>query len=99
MGYTFDDEGFKLNRSNAETGTIIDEAAVKVIDKTGASEQNLLYAGYVKEGNTNYPNYIGQTIVASANMIVQNYLVVPNSRFEEYTNPVLGGKGTGVFEV
>lgn len=99
MGYTFDDEGFKLNRSNAETGTIIDEAAVKVIDKTGASEQNLLYAGYVKEGNTNYPSYIGQTIVASANMIVQNYLVVPNSRFEEYTNPVLGGKGTGVFEV
>ena len=99
MGYTFDDEGFKLNRSNAETGTIIDEAAVQVIDKTGASEQNLLYAGYVKEGNTNYPSYIGQTIVASANMIVQNYLVVPNSRFEEYTNPVLGGKGTGVFEV
>lgn len=99
MGYTFDDEGFKLNKSNAETGTIIDEAAVRVIDKTGAREQSLLYAGYVKEGNTNYPSYVGQTIVASANMIVQNYLVVPNSRFEEYTNPVLGGKGTGVFEV
>ena len=99
MGYTFDDEGFKLNRSNAETGTIIDEAAVQVIDKTGASEQNLLYAGYVKEGNTEYQAYIGQTIVAGANMIVRNYLVVPNSRFEEYTNPVLGGKGTGVFEI
>lgn len=99
MGYTFDDEGFKLNRLNAETGTIIDEAAVQVIDKTGASEQNLLYAGYVKEGNTNYPAYVGQTIVAGANMIVRNYLVIPNSRFEEYTNPVLGGKGTGAFEV
>lgn len=99
MGYTFDDEGFKLNRSNAETGTIIDEAAVKVIDKTGASEQNLLYAGYVKEGNTEYSSYIGQTIVASANMIVKNYLVIPNSRFEAYENPVLGGKGTGVFEI
>ena len=99
MGYTFDDEGFKLNRSNAETGTIIDEAAVQVIDKTGASEQNLLYAGYVKEGNTEYQAYIGQTIVAGANMIVRNYLVVPNSRFEEYTNPVLGGKGTGVFGI
>lgn len=99
MGYTFDDEGFKLNRSNAETGTIIDEAAVKVIDKTGASEQNLLYAGYVKEGNTEYPSYIGQTIVASANMIVKNYLVVPNSRYEAYENPVLGGKGTGAFGI
>ena len=99
MGYTFDDEGMSINKENAETGTIIDEAAIKVIDKTGAEEADLLYAGYVKEGNTNYPKYVGQTIVASANMIVQNYLVVPNSRFEAYTNPTLGGKGTGVFEV
>ena len=99
MGYSFDDKGFELDREGAETGTIIDEAAIKVIDKTGAEEADLLYAGYVKEGNTNYPKYVGQSIVVSANMIVQNYLVVPNSRFEAYENPVLGGKGTGVFEV
>ena len=99
MGYTFDDEGFKLDREGAETGTIIDEAKIKVVDKTGSSETDLLYAGYVKEGNTDYPEYVGQTIVASANMIVKNYLVVPNSRFEKYENPVLGGQGTGAFEV
>lgn len=99
MGYTFDDEGLKINKSNAETGTVIDEAAIKVLDKTSGSPQNLLYAGYVKPGDINYPFYIGQTIVASANMIVQNYLVVPNSRFEAYENPVLGGHGTGVFEI
>lgn len=98
-GYTFDDEGLKINKDNTQTGTFIDEAAVKIIDKTGSSQQNLLYAGYVKEGNTEYSRYIGQAIVASANMIVENYLVVPNSRFETYENPVLGGKGTGVFEV
>lgn len=99
MGYTFDDEGMKINKEDADTGTIIDEAGVRIVDKTGANEENLLYAGYVKEGDSNYPNYVGQTIVASANMIVQNYLVVPNSRFEAYENPELGGHGTGVFEI
>lgn len=99
MGYTFDDEGLKINKSNAETGTVIDEAAIRVIDKTSYSEQDLLYAGYVKEGNVNYPEYTGQTIVYSKNMIVQNYLVVPNSRFEAYQNPILGGHGTGVFGI
>ena len=99
MGYTFDDEGFKLNRDGAETGTIIDEAAIKVIDKTGSKNVDLLYAGYVREGNDDYSDYIGQTIVATANTIIKNYLVVPNSRFEAYINPSLGGKGTGVFGV
>ena len=100
MGYTFDDEGMKIDKENADTGTIVDEAGFRVLDKTGINEQNLLYAGYVKEGDTNYPDYIGQTIVATANLIVQNYLVVgSNSRFEDYENPVLGGEGTGVFEI
>lgn len=98
-GYTFDEEGFKLNRDGAETGTIIDEAAIKVIDKTASTFQDLLYAGYVKEGDTKYSEYIGQTVVVAANMIVKNYLVVPNSRFENYTNPTLKGKGTGVFGI
>lgn len=99
MGYTFGDDGLIINKEDAETGTIIDEASVRVIDKTGSEEQDLLYAGYVKEDNEDYPNYVGQTIVASTNMIVKNYLVVPNSRFEAYENPVLGGSGTGAFEV
>lgn len=98
IGYTFDDEGMKINKENAETGTVVDEAGFKVTDKTGSQNTNLLYAGYVKEGDTNYPDYIGQTIVATANMIVKNYLVVgANTRFEDYVNPTLGGKGTGAF--
>ena len=100
MGYTFDDEGMKINKENADTGTIVDEAGFKVVDKTGYKETNLLYAGYVKEEDSNYPNYVGQTIVATSNIVIENYLVVgSNSRFEDYTNPTLGGKGTGVFEI
>ena len=99
MGYTFDNEGLKINKTNAETETSIDESAIKVVDKTGNTENDLLYAGYVKSDNTNYSSYAGQTIVYSKNMIVQNYLVVPNSRFETYENPILGGHGTGVFGI
>lgn len=100
MGYTFDDEGLKINKSNADTGTIVDEAGFQVIDKTGSQETDLLYAGYVKEENTNYPDYIGQTIVATSNLIVKNYLVIgSNSRFEDYINPTLGGHGTGAFDI
>lgn len=99
MGYTFDDEGLKINKSNAETGTVIDEAAIKVLDKTGSSNTDLLYAGYVKDGNIDYSNYVGQTIVYSKNMIVEQYLVIPGSRFETYENPEVGGHGTGVFEI
>ena len=100
MGYTFNDEGMHVNKDGAETGTIVDEAGVSVLDKTGSQDSKLLYAGYVKEGDTDFPGYVGQTIVASANMIVQKYLVVgTNSRFEDYVNPELGGKGTGAFEI
>lgn len=99
MGYTFDDEGMHVNKEGAETGTIVDEAGVSVLDKTGFQDTKLLYAGYVREGDTDYPDYVGQTIVASSNMIVKNYLVIPNSRFEDYANSELGGHGTGVFEI
>lgn len=100
MGYTFDDEGMKINKENADTGTIVDEAGFKVVDKTGYKDTNLLYAGYVKEGNEDYPDYVGQTIVATSNLIVQNYLVLEKcSRFEYYENEILGGYGTGVFEI
>ena len=99
MGYTFNDEGMHVNKDGAETGTIVDEAGISVLDKTGFQDTKLLYAGYVREGDADYPDYVGQTIVASSNMIVKNYLVIPNSRFEAYENSELGGHGTGVFEI
>lgn len=100
MGYTFDNEGLKINKTNATTGTLIDETAVQVIDKSGSKETDILYAGYVKEGNTKYADYVGQTIVSAANLIVRNYLVIgDNSRFESYSNPTLGGTGTGAFDI
>ena len=100
IGYTFNDSGLNINRDNADTGTIVNETGIQVLDKTGAEETPLLYAGYVKEGNTNFPDYEGQTIVATSNLIVKNFLVIgSNSRFQDYENLTLGGQGTGAFEI
>lgn len=100
MGYTFNDEGLKIDRPGADTSTIIDEAKIKVTDKTGSEPKSLLYAGYVKEGDTEFSDYEGQTIVATSNLIVQNFLIIgSNSRFQDYYNETLGGNGTGAFDI
>lgn len=63
---------------------------MKVVDATGSSEEILLFAGYDEETD--------ETIVKSKNMTVEKYLTIgANCRFEDYVNPILGGKGTGAF--
>ena len=60
------------------------------MDATSGSSQELLFAGYDEE--------LAETIVRSKNMTVEKYFVESNiARREEYSNPVLGGKGIGVF--
>lgn len=100
MGYTFNDDGLNIDRTGSDTSTVIDEAKIKVTDKTGGQPKSLLYAGYVKEGDTEFSDYEGQTIVATSNLIVQNFLIIgSNSRFQDYYNETLGGNGTGAFDI
>lgn len=100
MGYTFNDNGLNIDRTGSDTSTVIDEAKIKVTDKTGGQPKSLLYAGYVKEGDTEFSDYEGQTIVATSNLIVQNFLIIgSNSRFQDYYNETLGGNGTGAFDI
>ena len=87
---TFDENGMHYAKTNAPTTTTINEVGV------GTKKSNLsdyvLFAGYVDDNNTQYEKYKGQTIVASENMLVDNYLVIGgNSRLENYEN------GTGIF--
>ena len=72
------------------TTTTINEVGVGT--KKSNSNEYVLFAGYVNDNNTQYEKYKGQTIVASENMLVSNYLVVgEHSRLENYEN------GTGIF--
>lgn len=87
---TFDENGMHYAKTNAPTTTTINEVGVGT--KKSNSSEYVLFAGYVNDNNTQYEKYKGQTIVASENMLVDNYLVVgEHSRLENYEN------GTGIF--
>ena len=87
---TFDENGMHYAKTNAPTTTTINEVGVGT--KKSNSSDYVLFAGYVDDNNTQYEKYKGQTIVASENMLVDNYLVIgENSRLENYEN------GTGIF--
>lgn len=87
---TFDENGMHYAKTNAPTNTTINEVGVGT--KKTNSNDYVLFAGYVDNNNTQYEKYKGQTIVASENMLVSNYLVIgEKSRLENYEN------GTGIF--
>jgi hypothetical protein len=87
---TFDENGLTIEKTNAKTKGNFNEKGMKVVDATGSSEEILLFAGYDEETD--------ETIVKSKNMTVEKYLTIgANCRFEDYVNPILGGKGTGAF--
>ena len=88
-GYTFDEDGLTIEKTNAKTKSKLDEAGLEINDATGSSEESLLFAGYDKK--------TGETIVKSKNMTVEKYLVVgKHTRFEDY-NDENGEAWTGAF--
>lgn len=90
---TFDENGMTYEKTNANTKTTINEVGVGV-KKTDGSNNYILFAGYVDSNNSQYSDYQGQTLVATENIMVENYLVVgSHSRFEDYEG------GTGCFYI
>lgn len=89
---TFDENGMTYEKTNAQTKTTINEVGVNT--RRTSNNETILFAGYVDDNNTQYADYKGQTIVASENMLVKNYLIVGSkSRFEDYED------GTGCFYI
>ena len=89
---TFDESGMTYRKTNSEVETTINEVGVKT--KKISNNKTILFAGYVDENNSEFSDYEGQTIVATDNIIVQNYLVVgTHSRLEDYES------GTGCFYI
>ena len=88
-GYTFDEEGLKINKTNAKTSTLLDETGLDVKDATGATNESLLFAGYDEK--------TGETIVKSKNMTVEKYFVIGKySRMEDFIDEN-DNIGTGMF--
>ena len=89
---TFDENGMHYEKTNAKTKTTINEVGVSVRDATGSVSKSLLFAGYVDNDNTEFPQYKNQTIVGSDNIVVREFLVIgDNSRIQDYED------GGGIF--
>ena len=88
---TFDANGMTYEKTGAKSKTTINEVGVNVKDD---NNNPIMFAGYVDSNNTQYSNYVGQTIVAGDNMNVKKYFSVgSHSRMEDYDT------GTGMFYI
>ena len=99
-GYTFDKDGLEIEKSNAPTGSKLDEAGLEIKDKTSAAETTQFYSGYVDEEMAEktaaLEKYQGQTVTYSNNFIFENYLQSGNGRWEDVEDEVYG-QGIGFF--
>lgn len=83
---TFDADGLTIDSNTSPVKNLLAPNGMIIIDKTGASDTELLFAGYDEELN--------ETIVRSKNMVVEKYFTVAeNSRIEKYET------GAGIFWV
>lgn len=99
-GFTFDKDGLEIEKSNAPTGSKLNEAGLEIKDKTSAAETTQFYSGYVDEEMAEktaaLEKYQGQTVTYSNNFIFENYLQSGNGRWEDVEDEVYG-KGIGFF--
>lgn len=83
---TFDENGLTIEKTNAKSKGRFNEKGVTVLDTTGSTDTELLFAGFDEDLN--------ESIVRTRNLSVTKYLNIgSNSRVEDYEN------GTGVFFV
>ena len=99
-GYTFDKDGLNIEKTNAPTGSKLDEAGLEIKDKTSVAETTQFYSGYVDdemaEKTATLEKYEGQTVTYSNNFIFENYLQSGNGRWEDVEDSTYG-KGIGFF--
>ena len=99
-GYTFNQDGLNIEKTNAPTGSKLDEAGLEVKDKTSAAETTQFYSGYVDEEMAQktpaLEDYQGQSVTYASNLIFNNFLQSGNGRFEDVEDETYG-KGIGIF--
>ena len=80
------DDTMVIDKTGANTKTVIDEAGLEVLDKTGSTEEALLFAGIDSNGEGN---------VTTKNLKATKYLLAgTHARFEDYNT-----NRTGIFYV
>ena len=67
-GFTFSDDGLDIDETNSPTSSNLDTDGITVIDKTGNTNAELLFAGYDAE--------LMQSIVRTMNTWIRTYLIL-----------------------
>ena len=95
-GFTFDNNGMSIDDTNSPTKSVTDTNGVQVIDKSGNSDNELLFAGYDEK--------LLKSIVRVANMWAKVYFSIGNNHDEgdwrlEIVKDETYGDGVGFFRM
>ena len=101
-GFIFNLLGLTLDKSDAPTKSLLNEAGLEIMNKLSSDLMTLFYSGYVNSDIANkvaaLENYLNQTVTYTDNLIFSKYLSSKHMRMEDVEHEVFG-KGLGFFKV
>ena len=99
-GFTFNQAGLTIAKSNSQVKSNIDEAGLEIDDTSSGNDLMSFYSGLVDsdaiDKESSLENYEGKTIVYTRDIVVKEYIAMPNGRFENVQDNT-HGKGIGLF--
>lgn len=99
-GFTFNSEGLNIAKDGEPTKSKLDEAGLEITDNNSSNEQLLFYSGYVNQDVVNkessLEDYKDKSVVYTKDLVVKEYVAMPNGRFENVHNDTYGD-GIGIF--
>lgn len=101
-GYKFDSNGMQVDKTNAPTGGVFNDAGMEIVDKLTSALKTLFYSGYVNQDMADkvemLNKYLGQTVTYSDSLLFSKYLSSRNMRIEDVDDETYG-KGLAFFYI
>ena len=96
----FDQDGLSIDKSSSQVKSKLDEAGLEIDDKSSGTDKMEFYSGFVDSEVIQKENalteYEGKTVTYTKDIIVKEYIAMPNGRFENVEDTT-HGKGIGLF--
>lgn len=96
----FDQDGLEIDKSSSQVKSKLDEAGLEIDDKSSGTDKMEFYSGFVDSEVIQKENaltdYEGKTVTYTKDIIVKEYIAMPNGRFENVEDTT-HGKGIGLF--
>jgi len=96
----FDINGLTIDKDGSQVKSKLDEAGLEIDDKSSGTDKMEFYSGYVDseviQKESALTDYEGKTVTYTKDIIVKEYIAMPNGRFENVEDTT-HGKGIGLF--